>query len=203
MNKNVGNPNFETFLQTLLSDNQLTEQLIKNCAEEDLLLTCKCLVYAHCVINTSSYNIYKAVSIVTPMLSGTDFARKFFSSWNESVKKGGLIKSPLDIFMIFIISGEKVTNAMKKGFAEAIESFNTDQLIQSQDFLSRIIKLVHPNPEKSGAIVEINGEEFYTLSLISKGIKLTSNTALYNVKDKVQSTLTIKEHLEQVKKLTL
>lgn len=203
MSKNVGNPNFETFLHSLLNYKSIPVDLIEACIEEDLLLTCKCLIYTNCKLKLNNPIVYNIIKTMVPDLSGKEYAKKFFSSWNNGMQKGGFILSVKDIYSIFITSEGKLTNAMKKGFAEAIESFNAEQLIQDQHFLRDIIRLVHPNPAKSGVFTIHEGEERYIIDLIFLGIELPSLNTPQQSERQPTSSLTLKEHLEQVENLKL
>lgn len=203
MSKNVGNPNFETFLHSLLNYKSIPVDLIRTCIEEDLLLTCKCLIYANCKLKLNNPIVYNIIREMVPHLSGKEYAKKFFSSWNDRTQKGGFILSVIEIYSIFVTSEGKLTNAMKKGFAEAIESFNAEQLIRDQHFLRDIIRLVHPNPAKSGVFTIYEGEERYIIDLISLGIELPSVNPIQQLEKQPTNNLTLKEHLEQVKNLNL
>lgn len=203
MNKNVGNPIFETFLQSLLNYKFIQKDLIRQCIEEDLLLTCKCLIYVNCKLKLNNPIVYNIIKEMMFDLSGKSFAKKFFSSWNDQTKKGGFILNTKEIYSIYIVCEGKLTNAMKKGFAKAIESFSAEQLIQEQHFLRNIIKLIHPNPAKSEAFIMYEGKEQYVIDLISKGIELDVISVNKPSEKQPINSLTIREHLEQVENLNL
>jgi hypothetical protein len=78
------------------------------------------------------------------------------------------------------LSKVPITNAMKKGFAHAIENLDSYQIFKYKDALIDIINLSHPNPEKSNAVVKatVDGEEKEIKAIVAlmKGYKVSADT---------------------------
>jgi polyhydroxyalkanoate synthesis regulator phasin len=70
-----------------------------------------------------------------------------------------------------------LSNAMKKGFAKAIESLDTYLLAKYKKTVIDIANLVHPNPKNSPAYVtDENGEKVNVLTALMNGITITADT---------------------------
>lgn len=190
---------YRTETQTL----QELQALIKECALENAYLTCQCIVYSRCLGEGMRTISHAASVFIAPHISGLDYAKRFYSLWDKQNKKGGVIYRPDDMREIiggFValngthtststvnhntgevtttvnISGTKLTNAMKKGFREALEDLDSYSLLKYKSKIIDVINLVHPNPKNSTAIVEYNGEEVYTLDAIIRGYNVSANT---------------------------
>lgn len=159
---------------------QLNE-LINKCATEDPYLTAQCIVYSRCIASgMRSINNLAAVYLA-PFLSGKNWARDFFSKWDKKEKIGGLIFRPTDMNEILTFfqsenNNTKLTNAMKKGFANAIEKLDTYTILKYKRVLIDLINLVHPNIRNSSAIVEYEGKEYNSIDAIMKGLKVSADT---------------------------
>lgn len=177
--------------------------LITECAKENLYFTCQCIVYSRCLGEGMRTISHAASVLIAPYLSGQEFSKRFYGPWNKKDKKGGVIFRPDDMSEIlsgFValngnyktttvtnhstgvseqtvdISGTKLTNAMKKGFRDAIESLDTYSLLKYKAKLIDIINLVRPRPEVSQATVKYNGEDIYTIDAIMKGYPVSADT---------------------------
>lgn len=200
-----------TMLNTLKLQNQyyrterqtLTELevLIRDCAAEDLYLTCQCIVYSRCLGEGMRTISHAASVFIAPHLSGQDFGKRFYGVWNKREKKGGVIFRPDDMSEIisgFValngeyktttvttststtttvdVSGTKLTNAMKKGFRNALETMDSYSLLKYKSKLIDAINLVHPRPSVSQAKVKYNDEDVFTLDAIMRGYSVSANT---------------------------
>lgn len=159
--------------------------LIADCAEENLYLTCQCIVYSRCVGEGLRTISHAASVFISSHLAGAEFSKRFYSHWDKSKKQGGVIFRPDDMYEImqgFIAlnssteSNPKLTNAMKKGFANAIESFDSYPLLKYKSSLIDVVNLVRPSSARSKAIVDIEGESVKTIDAIMRGLKVSADT---------------------------
>lgn len=177
--------------------------LIKECAEKDLYLTCQCIVWSRALGEGMRTISHAAAVLIAPYLSGVEYAKRFYGPWNKEHKRGGVIYRPDDMAEILtgfftlnskteqvfengkLIStretGTKLTNPMKKGFREALESFNTYQLLKYKSNLIDVINLVRPSSAKSNATVKVDiSDDDYqvekTLDAIMKGLPVKAGT---------------------------
>jgi len=153
--------------------------LIDECAKENLYFTCQCIVYSRCLGKKLRPICHIASIFIAPLLSGESYAKKFYSLWDSTTNTGGVIYRPDDMYEIMrgysILdpSPSKLTNAMKKGFKQTVESLSSQLLIQYRSCLYDIINLVHPNSSVSGQTTQINGTTYYTLDAIMKGLPIS------------------------------
>jgi len=136
-------------------DDQVREimDLVEVMAKEDLVLTAKICTYARCVHgNRTATQI--AACVLAPHVSGTQFAKFFFSSWNKTTKLGGIIYRPDDMYYLKLIheqmyKGKPLSHAMEKGFRLALENMPSFLLKKYGKKLIDIINLVHPSPART------------------------------------------------------
>ncbi len=193
------NQYYRTDVQTLKE----LEALIKECAIENLYFTCQCIVYSRCLGEGMRTVSHAASVFIAPYVSGQPYAKRFYGLWNKKEQKGGVIFRPDDMSEIisgFValngnyktttttdhstgqtettvdISGTKLTNAMKKGFKEALESMDSYSLLKYKSKLIDVINLVHPSPANSGATVKVDDEEVYTIDAIMRGMNVSADT---------------------------
>lgn len=177
------------------------DSIIKQCATEDLYLTCQCIVYSRC-IGEGLRTVSQAASVfIAPHISGQEYSKRFYGLWDKKEQKGGVIFRPDDMSEILagyvalngqvetkttttrnstntisLIKGPKLSNAMKKGFKSALESLDSYSLLKYKSSLIDVINLVHPSPKLSTAKVEYQGEQVSTIDAIMKGLNVSANT---------------------------
>lgn len=199
LNTSKVEPQYYRSPSTTLSD---LKKLIGECAQEDLYLTCQCIVYSRCVGEGMRTISHAAGVFIAPYLSGAEFSKRFYGPWDKKAQKGGMIFRPDDMSEIIagfvalngqaqtttttvngvvknsatIIKGTKLTNAMKKGFRDAIESYNSHILLKYKSSLIDVINLVHPRTKESQATVKVNEEQVYTIDAIMKGMNISADT---------------------------
>ncbi len=212
---NIDNPFFK--LLSLLNTSKLEPQyyrsetetlvylknLIDTCAQEDLYLTCQCIVWSRAEGEGMRTISHAASILIAPYLSGVEFAKRFYGPWNKREKKGGVVYRPDDMYEImkgFIalnnqvkvvkvgdqvvestILGTKLTNPMKKGFRQAIEEMDTHTLLKYKSVLIDIINLVRPSSAKSEATVrvDISDDDYQvekTIDAIMLGLPVKADT---------------------------
>ena len=180
---------------------QELQALIKECATEDLYFTCQCIVYSRCLGEGMRTISHAASVFIAPYISGQEYSKRFYGPWDKKNKRGGVIFRPDDMAEIIAgfvalngeyktttvttsqgstttvdITGTKLTNAMKKGFKSAIESYDSYQLLKYKSTLIDVINLVHPKPSDSQATVKVNGEDVYTIDAIMRGMNVSADT---------------------------
>lgn len=180
---------------------QELQALIKECATEDLYFTCQCIVYSRCLGEGMRTISHAASVFIAPYISGQEYSKRFYGPWDKKNKRGGVIFRPDDMAEIIAgfvalngeyktttvttsqgstttvdITGTKLTNAMKKGFKSAIESYDSYQLLKYKSTLIDVINLVHPKPSESQATVKVNGEDVYTIDAIMRGMNVSAET---------------------------
>ena len=179
-----------TMLNTLKLENQFyrseTETmrelkgLVDECAKEDAYFVAQSIVYSRCVGEGMRSINHLAASYLAPHCAGQEWAKRFYSLWNKRTQSGGTLFRPDDMAEIVAcfsaLNGTKVTNAMKKGFADALENLDAYALLKYKSSLVDVINLVHPNPKASSAVAEVNGEKVPVLSAIMKGLSVSADT---------------------------
>lgn len=180
---------------------QELQALIKECAAEDLYFTCQCIVYSRCLGEGMRTISHAASVFIAPYISGQEYSKRFYGPWDKKNKRGGVVFRPDDMAEIIAgfvalngeyktttvttsqgstttvdITGTKLTNAMKKGFKSAIESYDSYQLLKYKSTLIDVINLVHPKPSDSQATVKVNGEDVYTIDAIMRGMNVSADT---------------------------
>lgn len=179
-----------TMLNTLKLENQFyrsenetmreLKTLVDECAKEDTYLVAQCIVYSRCIGEGMRSINHLAASYLAPHCAGQEWAKRFYGLWNKKTKSGGTVFRPDDMAEIIAcfsaMNKTKVTNSMKKGFASAIESLDSYSLLKYKNPMIDVINLVHPRPEKSSAIVEVNGERVSVIDAIMKGLSVSADT---------------------------
>ncbi len=179
-----------TMLNTLKLENQFyrsenetmreLKTLVDECAKEDTYLVAQCIVYSRCVGEGMRSINHLAASYLAPHCAGQEWAKRFYGLWNKKTKSGGTVFRPDDMAEIIAcfsaMNKTKVTNSMKKGFASAIESLDSYSLLKYKNPMIDVINLVHPRPEKSSALVEVNGERISAIDAIMKGLSVSADT---------------------------
>jgi 60 kDa SS-A/Ro ribonucleoprotein len=179
-----------TMLNTLKLENQFYRSenetmrelklVVDECAKEDTYLVAQCIVYSRCVGEGMRSINHLAASYLAPHCAGQEWAKRFYGLWNKRTKSGGTIFRPDDMAEIVAcfsaMNKTKVTNSMKKGFASAIENLDAYSLLKYKNPMIDVINLVHPRPEKSSAIVEVNGERISAIDAIMKGLSVSADT---------------------------
>lgn len=179
-----------TMLNTLKLENQFyrsetetmreLKALVDECAKEDAYFVAQAIVYSRCVGEGMRSINHLAASYLAPHCAGQEWAKRFYSLWNKRTQSGGTLFRPDDMAEIIAcfsaLNGTKVTNAMKKGFADALEQLDAYALLKYKSSLVDVINLVHPDPRKSAAVAEVNGEKVPVLTAIMKGLSVSADT---------------------------
>lgn len=198
-------------LLSMLNSDTLDKQNLTECIEEDLYFTCQCIVYSKNVLQNNCNTLYLAAAFIAPFISGKEFSKDFYGLWDPVTSTGGLITKGDDMYIImksFEILNKKettkLTNAMKKGFKSALESFEFDVILTYKPYLIDIINLVHPRSANPNQIIEFEGKPRYAIDLIMKGLVGCESTALI-VQDNNPSVVTEYDldHLLKIKDIII
>lgn len=179
-----------TMLNTLKLENQFyrsenetmkeLKTVLTACAKEDPYLTAQAIVYSRCVGEGMRSINHLAASYLAPHITGQEWSKRFYSLWDKKAKKGGTIFRPDDMAEILAafssMNKVKATNAMKKGFADAIERLDAYSILKYKPALIDVINLVHPDPKRSKAFVNFNDEKVTAIDAVIRGYAVSADT---------------------------
>lgn len=133
------------------------KQVIDQVAKKDPTFVAKALIYARTVMGQRTVTHLGAVNLA-PYLSGKDLGARFYSKRERKMNKGGIIfrlDDMLEISACYMAKnpGKPLSNAIKKGFKDALESADEYELAKYQMkgsavSLVDLVNLVHPKPSK-------------------------------------------------------
>ena len=154
--------------------------LIERIGLKDPYFLAQCIVYSRCCGEGMRSINQLAATLAAPFVAGQPWAKAFYSLWDKKRKMGGCIYRVDDMEAIkdayVALNSAKLSNAMKKGFANALENLDTYQLAKYKKACIDLANLVHPNSALSKAVVNIDGEEMKTLDALMKGITVSADT---------------------------
>jgi hypothetical protein len=155
--------------------------LIERIGLKDPYFVAQAIVYSRCKGEGMRSINHLAAALLAPFIAGQEYAKRFYGLWNKKEDKGGCIYRPDDMSEIKdvynALNSGTLSNAMKKGFAKAIESLDTYLLAKYKKTVIDIANLVHPNPKNSPAYVtDENGEKVNVLTALMNGITITADT---------------------------
>ena len=156
------------------------KRLVDVCGKEDPYFVAQCIVYSRCMgEGMRSINQLAAVYLAKYM-SGKEWSKRFFSGWDKKGQKGGTVFRPDDMSEMIAcytnLNKKGITNAMKKGFATAIENMDSYSLLKYKSSLIDVINLVHPNPKLSKSLVTYKDKKVSTIEAIMKGYNVSADT---------------------------
>ena len=156
------------------------KNLIDICGKEDPYFAAQCIVYSRCVGEGMRSINHLAAVYLAPYMSGKEWSKRFYSGWDKKNQKGGTVFRPDDmsemVACFTTLNGKSITNAMKKGFASALEKMDTYSLLKYKSSILDLFNLVHPNQENSKATVTYEGKVVPTFEAIVKGYKVSADT---------------------------
>jgi polyhydroxyalkanoate synthesis regulator phasin len=154
--------------------------LVEKIAMKDPYYVAQMIVWSRCKGEGMRSICHLAASLLAPFISGQEWGRRFYSVWNKKEQKGGCIfrlDDMSEILHIFSsLNQTKLTNAMKKGFANVLESVDSYQLLKYKKTALDIMNLCHPNSKLSRATVEVGGYDVKTLDAIKKDLSVSAKT---------------------------
>ena len=154
--------------------------LIEKIAIKDPYFVAQMIVWSRCKGEGMRSICHLAAAKLAPFVSGQEWGRRFYSSWNKKEQKGGCIfrlDDMSEILGVFSsLNQTKLTNAMKKGFANVLETVDSYQLLKYKKTSLDIMNLCHPNSAASFAEVEYDGKTIKTLDAIKAGLPVSAKT---------------------------
>lgn len=154
--------------------------LIEKIAMKDPYFVAQMIVWSRCKGEGMRSINHLAATLLAPFISGQEWGRRFYSTWNKKEQKGGCIfriDDMSEILHIFSsLNQTKLTNAMKKGFAHVLETVDSYQLLKYKKTTLDIMNLCHPNSKLSKATVEVHGYDVKTLDAIKKDLPVSAET---------------------------
>lgn len=165
------------------SENQTMRELrdlIERIGLKDPYFVCQAIKYSRCMRDGMRSINHLAAALVAPFIAGKDYAKRFYSLYNKKTKEGGCIFRPDDMSEIKdvydALNKATLSNAMKKGFAKAIEALDTYQLGKYKSSIIDMSNLVHPNSSLSKAVITVDGKQMKALDAIMQGITVSADT---------------------------
>lgn len=154
--------------------------LIERIAVNDPYFVCQAIVYSRCMGEGMKTINHLAAALVAPFISGQEFAKRFYGLFDKKKGGGGCIKRPDDMSEIkdayASLNKAPLSNAMKKGFAKALETMDAYQLSKYPRNTINIANLVRPHSKRSKAVVEINGKEMKVIDALMRGFTVSPDT---------------------------
>ena len=159
--------------------------LIERIAIKDAYFVAQAIVYSRCVGEGMRSVNHLAAALLAPYASGQEWSKRFYGLFNKKESKnglviGGCIYRPDDMTEIKAVydalNKTILSNAMKKGFASAIENLDGYQLTKYKKNIIDMSNLVHPNSSKSKATVTIDGKTVKVLDALMQGINIPADT---------------------------
>ena len=154
--------------------------LIERIGLKDPYFVCQAIKYSRCMRDGMRSINHLAAALVAPFITGKEYAKRFYSLYNKKTQEGGCIFRPDDMSEIKdvynVLNKATLSNAMKKGFASAIESLDTYQLAKYKKSIIDMSNLVHPNSTRSTATITVDNKEMKTLDALMQGITVSADT---------------------------
>ena len=154
--------------------------LIEKIGMKNPYFLAQCIVYSRCIGEGMRTINQLAATLAAPFIAGTPWAKAFYGLFDKKMKQGGVIFRVDDMSAIKdaynALNSSPLSNAMKKGFANALIGLDTYQLAKYKDTVIDIANLVHPNSSLSKASVVIDGKEMKTLDALMNGLTVSADT---------------------------
>lgn len=170
-----------------LANTQMVElrDLIEKIGLKNPYFLAQCIVYSRCKGEGMRTINHLAATLAAPFVAGQPWAKAFYSLWNKKENYGGCVyrtddmQEMKDVWeALNTVDGKmrSLPNAMKKGFANAIEHLDNYQLSKYSKSVIDIANLVHPRSNVSVANVTIDGKTIKTLDALMNGITVSADT---------------------------
>lgn len=147
------------------SENQTMKELrdlIERIGSKDPYFVAQAIVYARCMADGMRSINHLGAALLAPFASGTEWAKRFYGRFDRKKQQGGCIYRTDDMSEIkdvfAALNNTTLSAAMKVGFRSVLESLDAYQLTKYAKTTRDIANLVHPNPEKSKAIMDLEGD---------------------------------------------
>lgn len=148
------------------SENQTMKELrdlIERIGLKDPYFVAQAIVYARCMADGMRSINHLGAALLAPFASGTEWAKRFYGRFDRKKQQGGCIYRADDMSEIkdvfAALNSTTLSAAMKTGFRSVLESLDAYQLAKYAKTTRDIANLVHPNPEKSAAMIVLKGKD--------------------------------------------
>lgn len=147
----------------------------------DPYFVAQAIVYSRCMGEGMRSINHLAAALLAPLTKGLEWGKRFYGPFDAKKHKNGCIFRPDDMSeikdVIYALGGHSLPATVRKGFATAIESFDTYRLAKYKKTIIDVANLVHPNPNNSKAeITDDYGVVMKTLDAIMKGFAVSADT---------------------------
>lgn len=154
--------------------------LVEKIGLKDPYFLAQAIVYSRCCGEGMRSINQLAATLAAPFVAGQPWSKAFYSLWDKKKKQGGCIYRVDDMEAIkdayAALNTSPLSNAMKKGFANALINLDTYQLAKYKDAVIDLANLVHPNSKLSKSIISLDGMTMHTLDALMQGITVTADT---------------------------
>lgn len=148
------------------SENQTMKELrdlIERIGSKDPYFVAQAIVYARCMADGMRSINHLGAALLAPFASGNEWAKRFYGRFDRKKQQGGCIYRTDDMSEIkdvfAALNSTTLSAAMKTGFRSVLESLDAYQLAKYAKTTRDIANLVHPNPEKSAAMIVLKGKD--------------------------------------------
>ena len=152
--------------QCYRSENQTMRELrdlIERIGSKDPYFVAQAIVYSRCMGEGMRSINHLGAALLAPFASGTEWAKRFYGRFDRKKQGGGCIYRTDDMSEIkdifATLNTSALSAAMKTGFRSVLESLDAYQLAKYAKTTRDIANLVHPNPEKSAAMIVLKGKD--------------------------------------------
>lgn len=132
--------------------------LIEKIGLNDPYFVAQAIVWSRCKGEGMRSINHLAAALVSPFISGQEYAKRFYGAWDRKNDKGGCIFRLDDMSEIKevynALNKSTLSNAMKKGFASVLENADSYQLAKYSKTVIDIANLTHPVVSKSKAMID-------------------------------------------------
>ena len=147
----------------------------------DPYFVCQAIIYSRCMGEGMRTINHLGAALVAPLISGEEWAKRFFYSFDKKNKKGGCIFRPDDMSEIkdawFALGAKGLPSSMRNGFAHNLETYDTYSLAKYKKSVIDIANLAHPNSKLSKAeMTDEDGLVKKVLDLIMQGKSVIADT---------------------------
>ena len=154
--------------------------LIEKIGLKDPYFLAQTIVYSRCCgAGMRSIN-QLAATLAAPFVAGQPWAKAFYSLWDKKKKQGGCIYRVDDMEAIkdayAALNKNVLSNAMKKGFANALINLDAYQLAKYKTTVINLANLVHPNSALSTAEITVNNFVIKVIDALMQGINVSADT---------------------------
>jgi len=163
------------------TDSETMQELRDLVEHLDPYFVAQAIVYSRCMGDGMRSINHLAAALLAPLTKGLEWGKRFYGPFDAKKHKNGCIFRPDDMSeikdVIYALGGHSLPATVRKGFAAAIESFDTYRLAKYKKTIIDVANLVHPDPKKSNAeFTNELGEVFKTIDALMKGINVTADT---------------------------